>query len=48
MEKKKILELAKKLGMNQEAMENQIKDDPKKAETIVTESAKFMGVNNAK
>lgn len=44
MEKKKIIELAEKLGMNTEAMDNLIKDDKAKAEKMVTDMAKFMGV----
>jgi len=44
MEKKKIMKLTEKLGMNKEAMENQIKIDPKLAEKIVTEAATYMGI----
>ena len=44
MNKEKILELGEKLGLNKPALENQIKEDRKVAEKMVTDSAKFMGV----
>ena len=44
MEKKELIEISKKLGMNQEAVANQFKEDPKLAEKQIVEPAKFMGL----
>ena len=44
MKQEKILELGLKLGLNKPALENQIKDDIKVAEKMVTDAMKYMGV----
>ena len=44
MKKEKIFELAEKLNINKEALENQYKDNAKTAEKTVTDAAKFMGI----
>ena len=38
----KILELAKKLGLNEEAVKNHLKEDKKAEEKQVKDAAKFM------
>lgn len=39
-----VLELAEKLGLNKEAIENHLKLDKKAAEKQVLDAAKFMGL----
>jgi len=53
MKKEEIMKLRDNLEengakINIKALENQYKEDPKKAEQIVTDAAKFLGVKNAK
>lgn len=44
MDKEKLFELAKKVGINIPALENLHSQDAKKAEKLVTDAAKFVGV----
>ena len=43
MKKEELIELSKKLGMNQKAVENHFKLDAKAAEKTITDAATFMG-----
>ena len=43
LKKEELIELSKKLGMNQDAVQNHFKVDPKAAEKQIVEAAKFMG-----
>ena len=44
MDKKKVFELAEKMGINKKALETQYKGDAKLAEKQVIDAAKFMGI----
>lgn len=44
MKKEELVELSKKLGMNQEAVESHFKLDVKAAEKQIVDAAKFMGL----
>ena len=44
MKKEELIELSKKLGMNQKAVENYFKTDAKAAEKQIVEAATFMGL----
>lgn len=42
MEKTELIELSKKLGMNQKAVLNYLETNPQAAEEQITKAAKFM------
>lgn len=42
MEKKKLIELGKKLGMKEENIEYGLKEKPKETENAILEATKFM------
>ena len=44
MEKKKLLELAEKLGIKKENAEFGLKEKPKETEKSILDAAKFMGL----
>jgi len=44
MEKKKLMELAEKLGMNKAATEFGLTEKPKETEKQILDAAKFMGL----